>query len=532
MGFAALLTVLTLGTEAFASVTAPRAATFYPRMALLTVEETVTPKELPGGMGFVLTLPGKALRPSFTLDLKGGEVAGIAWSDIVPINGEEANNTPLTPTMEQRKALLAKQTEVRRELSRIEALILVNKKRTEQLSDADDKLDEKKGVEELIRLDEFLARQLTALMTELPELNEKARELRKTAADLQRAIALLGEAPSLQNLTVTVNGASGPVTATYTYMMGDCGWTPAYTAQALPEKGSILFRQEADLYQTTGVRWENVAITVATNTPDGRITPGALPSWKLDVGAPAPQPAVNKLANTQYRRSQAVSESVMASAEMQEAAPAPAPRLAPVREERATFAMWHAGTRTIPAEGVSRVALGTETWKAEFYYTLRPMLDPRGFLTAAATPPKPVDIPKGPATFLVDGAPVGTGTLTLHGTDVKLYFGPDPLVTAEMRNDARTSGESGIISKDQTVTWNWTITVRNGRDKAATVRVEDPSPVSANEAITLSVTSQPTPERNNHAYSWRMDMKPGETKTITHTVKASAPKETSFRPGR
>ena len=521
---------------AHAAVTAPKAVTFYPNLAQLTVEDTITPEALPsGGKGFVITLPTGLNRQSFTLSLKGGEIAGMTWNDDDLSLDDKAADT--FPDVSRRRELLNALTQLKSEIAQTDALIQVNKQRTRVLNNADSKLSEKQPVMEIEKLDALLEKQLTALSLELPVLEQTLAALRTKQTRLRNELTSLGgENVRRITLTIAVEDAHAPVTAIYSYMLPGCGWSPAYTAEARPEKNEVLFTQAAVLAQNTPIAWENVDVTVGTNTPDGRVTPGLLPAWRITErqtppASPLPLAAGRDLANTMLSQS-AAAESSAKSMQYSRRIASPAPTPAPVREERATFALWHIGKRNIPARSTARVILSKETWKAEFYYTLRPMIDKRGFLTASAKPLKPVDIPSGTASFLVDGSPAGNASLALYGDSLKLYFGPDPLVTATMQSDSRKSGETGIISKDATLSWNWTITVKNSRGKDVMVQVEDPSPASTDEAIKVEVISQPKPELNNLAYTWRLPMKAGETKTISHAVKATAPKDKPFNPGR
>ncbi|MCL1925565.1 MAG: DUF4139 domain-containing protein [Syntrophorhabdaceae bacterium] len=522
-----LLCAMLSDSPAFAAALGqPKSVIFYPRAAQLTVEERLKPQDLPGGgKGVVLRLPIHADRQSFSLNITDGHVSGLVWQE-VEVDDESSGQG-------ERGALLRELSAARAELALARAAVTVNKKRAELLSKAGDSGERIKGVDEVEKLDALLGRQLTALMAERPALERNVENLQRRFEKAEQKLGVLGgEILREMSVTVALDGAPDTVTARYTYMLPGCGWTPVYTAEALPDKGMVVFTQEADLWQNTRIQWNNADITVATNTPDSRPAPGLLPAWLLQVYRPQPVMARSKMmANTELSQSMPVMSEEYAENEMMDAPSTEAPPM-PIREEKTTFALWRVGKRGIPVGSYSRVILAKEQWKADFYYTVRPMLEPRGFLTAAAKPAKPVDLPQGPAIFMVDGTIIGSSSLALYGDSLKLYFGADPLVTATMRSEQRQSGESGLISKDQTITWNWSITVKNGRAKPVIVQVEDPSPESGDGAIKLDVTSNPKPELNNKAYTWRLSLEPGETKQIDHLVKAAAPKEISLSPGR
>ena len=523
-----LLCAMLSDSPAFAAALGqPKSVIFYPRAAQLTVEERLKPQDLPGGgKGVVLRLPIHADRQSFSLNLTDGQVSGLVWHE-VEVSDESSGQGA-------RGVLLKELSAVRAELALARAAVAVNKRRTELLSKAGDSSDRIKGVDEVEKFDALLGRQLTALMAERPVLEHNVENLQRRVTKAEQELGVLG-GEILRELSVTValDGASDTVTARYTYMLPGCGWTPVYTAEALPDKGLVVFTQEADLWQNTRIQWNNADITVATNTPDSRPAPGLLPAWLLRIYQPQPAMAQMKMTmDAELSQSAPVMSMVDEEDERMEGMPSVAAPSMPMREEKTTFALWRVGKRSIPVGSYSRVILAKDQWKADFYYTVRPILEPRGFLTAAAKPAHPVDLPQGPATFMVDGTIIGSSSLALYGNSLKLYFGADPLITATMRSEQRQSGKSGLISKDQTITWNWSITVKNGRAKPVIVQVEDPSPESRDGSIKLDITSNPKPELDNKAYIWRLSMEPGETKQIDHLVKATAPKEASLSPGR
>ncbi|MBG3878110.1 DUF4139 domain-containing protein, partial [Desulfovibrio oxamicus] len=180
----------------------------------------------------------------------------------------------------------------------------------------------------------------------------------------------------------------------------------------------------------------------------------------------------------------------------------------------------------------ARVALRGETWPAAFRHTVRPAADPRAFLTASVTLPEPRHYPTGEALYVADGASVGSATFSLAEDKADIFFGSDPMVSATMHLDERKSGREGLVNKQQTRTWAWTIKVANRRATPASVRVEDAQPQPRDTAINLSVESDPRPATENHHLVWNLDVAPRTTAVIRHTVRATAPADMRLDDGR
>jgi hypothetical protein len=109
-----------------------------------------------------------------------------------------------------------------------------------------------------------------------------------------------------------------------------------------------------------------------------------------------------------------------------------------------------------------------------------------------------------------------------------------------MRSIRRSAGESGFISKEKTLNWNWEIIVSSARAYPVEVRVEDPAPETTNEKFLLEVSSNPKPELFTTAlnqgevkvYRWTATLKPGEQFAIKHSVLLSSPADKEVDPGR
>jgi len=204
---------------------------------------------------------------------------------------------------------------------------------------------------------------------------------------------------------------------------------------------------------------------------------------------------------------------------------------APVAEERGTFRLWNLGKRRIEHKTPVTLALASDTYPASFLYTIRPLSNPKGFLTASLSLPEALELPPGMAQLSVDGAAIGSRRFSFNGDKGEIFFGSDPQVTATMRDLRRSGGQQGFFSKEQTLLWHWQITLRNTRGKAVAVVLEDPAPTATDNAITVKATSTPKPETvvndPEHGgaaiYRWKASLKPGESLVVEHKVEVSAP---------
>lgn len=314
----------------------------------------------------------------------------------------------------------------------------------------------------------------------------------------------------------------------FSYDITLCGWEAVYNFDARPDSSSeeiVDVRLLAEVWQYTGIDWDNTAITLVTGGSGPR-EPWPLPDWV--IGAPTPQPRPLAAA-----RNHMVMKSALPEAGITDAISVEAPPVAPVHGNASSvYASWTLSARGLP-EGRSRLQIIADAWKAPLQWLARPSRDDnRVWLLAKYTLPSGQAWPAGAAQYSVNGQSVGQGRFTPSGAEATLYFGPDPRVTVRTTFDSSKQGETGIINTSKTWSWAWTYTISNQHERAIKVRVERPAPMIANENITVSYQDKPASKVDDkeHLLWWLVDV-PGHGKSvIQHGVTIAAPEKLSLLP--
>jgi hypothetical protein len=292
------------------------------------------------------------------------------------------------------------------------------------------------------------------------------------------------------------------------------------------------------LRQESGFVWERANIVISGAGRDRRLQPAVPRPWKITEAAPVQEARAAKPYAAARSRDEQVQNSAVGDMDamiLAEARPA-----VPVEEQRSTFRVWKLGRQSILPDVPVRVRVSADTLSAGYYYTLRPADYFRAFLTAELNLQAPLELAPGTARFFVDDVAMGERTFSFNGTRGSIFFGTDPQVTGIMRSLKRSSGETGFISKEKTVDWNWEIIVNNSRTYPVEARIEDPAPETTDEKLTLEVTSSPKPEFTATAlnqgsvkiYRWTATLKPDERFVIKHRVLLSSPADKVIDPGR
>jgi len=344
-----------------------------------------------------------------------------------------------------------------------------------------------------------------------PELEKYDRKIKEIQEEINR---ITGHKETLWEISFLIGGPQArQAILRVSYLLTGCGWSPLYRLDAHPSNGLIQFNWEAELWQSSGTDWVQVDTKLATLQPDSPINPPELPPWVIRP-RPEPRPRARLRADAMDMPRE---NKLMASE---------APDALPRELRHGTYALWEIGKRTIAAGSRQRISVREEAWKADFVHLLRPSLGPQAFLQTTVKFPEGTELPRGSATFLVDGAVLGKRTFSFAGQEGSFSFGTDPLVTGTAVVLSRKSGERGFIADRQTQEWSWKIDIANARNTLVRARIEEPLPQALDERIKLSFKAAPEPsEKTPQTMVWTLDMPEGQKKTIMNSIFLEAPKE-------
>lgn len=543
----------------------PAKAVFYPGEVQVEVEESLVPEVLEkGGAGFMLVLPPGADRDSFVISVNGAPAGGYFWLDkeereaaLAARRAEPLPSGAFLPENErspERRALLEAYVALAEEEAQRQGALTATATRlelwqnslpapdggTEEPGNGESaggrRHDRRRGPspEDLSKLDAAFAQLLPGLYL---ERDKQERALEDTRLRLARAETALRDFDRKEGGEIAVvphaDAGKTPVRLRYGYAL-PASCSLSYRLSARPDEESLTIAQDVAISQTSGFTWNKVDTYVSTLRRDRTLKPVLIRPWRIALVAPPAQKPRMEIMEEASPQAAVNALSMRTAAGIVDAPPQV--------EDRSTFRLWSLGPQRIEHKTPVRLALATDSYKARYYYTLRPVSNPRGFLTAEVALPSAIELPPGPAQFSVDGVPIGQRLFSFNGDKGIIFFGSDPQVTATVRDLQRSSGEQGFISRDQTLSWHWRITLKNTRTRPVEVVLEDPMPDTPDDSVTLSAESNPRPEQAVNSpehggakvYRWKATLKPGEPLVIDHRVRAVAPKTDGkvLTPGR
>ena len=485
----------------------PREVTFFPNSARVTDVTRIFPQAAGQGMlKAVLILPSQAVPDSLTTRLDPISPLKIQDQTWRQINrSDEGRITDLRKKLQQAKS------------ERIGLLSAIQSLDAQlQFWQAQAK-GRAKTVEETIGFAAMIGKNVKKDAQEKLTLEPELERLDKKIRDLQEEInRAAGQKETIWEVTLMLSGAPARETdLTMTYTLNGCGWLPLYRLDARPREGEIRFSWDAEIWQSSGMDWNQVDTELATLPAHSAIAPPEMPPWVI---RPRPEVRVNQVRQKAELRMAPEAGAVLSS-ESQDMS-------LPQESRHTTYAVWTLGKKSIPAGPRRRMSLQEEVWPAEFIHLLRPSLTSQSFVRATAKLPEGKEIPSGTATFLIDGAVLGKRPFAFAGQEGNFSFGTDPLVTTRSVLVTRKSGEKGLIVDRQTQEWSWRLDVTNAGNSAVRVRLEEPLPQSRDERIRITLQSDPEAnEKTSAEMIWLIEIPAGGKRSLLSNIRVEAPKE-------
>ena len=379
-----------------------------------------------------------------------------------------------------------------------------------------------------------------AVSEEVANADTAVRDAQRQQRELDRQIARLEQDRAIKppnKLEVRVDLAAADATKArlrVTYAVRNARWAPLYDARldtgARDRKPALELVRRAEITQTTGEDWSNVALSVSTvRTARGGNAPelkSLIVQYPQLVGGLAPASPVMDYAQPLARSAAKLAE--------------PAPQQAEERQAVAEIGGFQVlfkiqGRVSVgTSEGAKSLRVSTATIAPDLVVRSVPVIDPTGFLEASFRQNEDAPLLPGRVAIYRDGVFVGRGQMKAASKEetVRLGFGADDKVKIERTVVNRNEGSAGlIVTTSKTDERSFKTTVRNGHDFPIHVAIEDRLPVSENEDIQVEMLSSTTPPTTSNlrdrrgVLEWAFEAKPGEARDIAFAWRVRWPKD-------
>ncbi|RYG03863.1 MAG: mucoidy inhibitor MuiA family protein, partial [Chitinophagaceae bacterium] len=182
---------------------------------------------------------------------------------------------------------------------------------------------------------------------------------------------------------------------------------------------------------------------------------------------------------------------------------------------------------TILSDGKqATVDIGNYDFKAAYEYYAVPKVTQDAFLTAKITDFNEVNFISGEASIFFEGTYLGKSLLDISNTDtLTISLGVDKNVQVK-REKQKGYTERQFIGSSQKDTRHFVIDVKNRKNQAVNLTIEDQLPVPSNSDITVEKQelSKAKLDETNGKLTWQFVLQPNEQKKIDLKYQVKYPK--------
>jgi uncharacterized protein (TIGR02231 family) len=333
---------------------------------------------------------------------------------------------------------------------------------------------------------------------------------------------------------------AGEIPVSFSYFTSAAGFTPLYDVRVNSKTNEIRLVYKASITQSTGIDWKQTKLTLSTATPSWSSTAPLLTPWYLQQYTQPLYRQLQPVVNNYYMNSiqsvvtddkalKKVLERKDAGAEVSEVDPSTLQRYTTLTESQLNTNFEIDLPYNIESDGlVHSVTIKEEKINATLKSYAVPKLDKDAYLLAEVSDWQRLDLLPGTANIIMDGTYLGKSLIDPNSTadTLNLSLGKDKRVAIKRSvvKDYTSTKTSGSTTKQ---TFTYEITVKNNKTTDIDILVKDQYPISTikDVTITLDESKDAMVNEENGVLTWKLGLKPGESKKVRFTYTVKYPKE-------
>ncbi|MEY3425404.1 MAG: hypothetical protein RL679_762 [Bacteroidota bacterium] len=384
----------------------------------------------------------------------------------------------------------------------------------------------------------------------MSEINKKLQALnRKKAEKLERKTAMndrlskLKKHQSSSGLLPQDQGPTHRITVTFStkeivtgkisisYLVENAGWVPLYDLRSDGLTSKINLTYKAQVFQNSGLDWENVKLNISTNNPFQNKTKPTLHPWYVDYYVyrnygnnrdNAPQSMMKKESEKSiaYSNSIGVQDDVMSQTSAQ---------FVEVVRQLTSAEFRIDLPYTIKSNNEQHMVLiKVADLEANYKYYTVPKLDNSVYLIAQLSKLDELGLVPAQANIFFDGSYVGETYIdpTSMEDTLNLSLGKDPNIMVKRLLVKKDTKEKIVGDKKERIL-SYSIEVKNMKATPIEIVVQDQVPITQNAEISIETLELGKGELDARTgiIEWKFSLKPKEGKLLNFSYKVTHKKE-------
>ena len=388
-------------------------------------------------------------------------------------------------------------------------------------------------VAELKAMADFYRSRLGEIVNGRMKQDDKIKHLNIRMARVQSQINSQNELYSRNTSEIVVSvSAEVPTTVDLevNYVVANAGWYPLYDLRATNTRSPVQLGYKANVFQGTGEEWKNVHLKLSTANPNLSGLKPELSAWYLDFYVPVI--VSEKKYKSMNRGVAGVARQENDQQELSQVVMAPAESVAEyvqaiqtsLNTEFDISLPYNVSSSNQP----TLVDIRSYEMKANYQYSVAPKLDLDAFLIAKATGWEEFSLLPGEANIFFEGTFVGKTFIDPNSIKdtLSVSLGRDKRIVVK-REKVKDFVSRKAIGTNVRETSAYELSVRNTKQEAIKIVIEDQVPVTQNNQIEVTVpdTGGANYNKDTGKLTWTWTLQPNETKKTVFKFEVKYPKD-------
>lgn len=387
-------------------------------------------------------------------------------------------------------------------------------------------------VAELKAMADFYRSRLGDIVTTRMKQDEKIKKINERISKLNTQLREQNELyqRNTSEIVISVSAdASTQAELQVKYVVANAGWSAIYDLRAIDTKKPVQLSYKANVFQSTGEEWKNVKLKLSTANPNQSGLKPELYSWYLDFYNPIVYDK-RKKANADLAGGAMRSAPVEVAAESEELTDAKSfsDYVTAVQTTLNTEFDISVPYTVSSASKPTVVDIMVQDLKSEYVYSVAPKLDIDAFLLAKVTGWEEYNLLPGETNIFFEGTFVGKSFIDPNNIKdtLSVSLGRDKRIVVK-REKLKDLTSRNFIGSTKKESYAWEISLRNAKQEAVKIVVEDQIPVSQNTQIEVAVSDLGGAQYDKQTgkLTWALELKPSETRKLVYKFEVKYPKD-------
>jgi uncharacterized protein (TIGR02231 family) len=321
---------------------------------------------------------------------------------------------------------------------------------------------------------------------------------------------------------------------TISYVTPNASWTPSYDLRVDKINTPVKLIYKANIVQNSGVKWDNVKLSLSTGNPNEGAEAPLMNPWYLSFYQAQPQYGYLNKSSVKFAPSAAAtySEDQDGVADKKEEVSRSIGNHVQIDNSGINTTFDIDLNYTIPSDGQEHlVAVKDYELPATYRYFVAPKLDRDAFLQARVTNWEDLNLMPASTNIFYEGAYVGQGYIDMRNVKdtLNLSLGRDKKIIVRRENDKNYRSVKTIGTNIRR-SYGYTIEVRNTKKENIDLVVLEQFPISNDKDIVIEDKEASGAKINEEtgAVQWDLSLKGSELKTLKLNYSVKYPKDKSI----